>query len=242
MVESIAKLRKKCQQGRKMKGRSGEHWIVLKLYRRVSIYFTKFFLTLGVSANQASFLSFLCAVIAAVLFAAAFPIYSALGALFVFLCQVIDYSDGEIARYHGTAGKKGERVESALGHLDLPLYYIGMGFGAMRLTGRPEFLAAAAVSAVLLMKKQVIDETARVYLKKSFHQSAGDSIRRAFSSWKSALLFFAFSHFLLNFAFIAAGALFLPHAMTAVWLFLSVAGYIVYSHSFVKGGKILSKL
>jgi len=235
MVESIAKLRKKCQSNRKVKGRAGEHWIALKLYRRVSIYFTKFFLTIGVSANQVSALSFLLALSAALLFTTGSHLYSAFGALLIFISQTIDYSDGEIARYRGTAGKKGERVENVLGHLDIPMYFIGMGWGAMALTGRVEFLAAAAVCAILQMKKQVLDEVSRVYSKKSFHASAKDSLSRVFSNWKSVLLFAGFSHFLLNFAFMVFAVLFLPQVMVFVWLFLSIAAFLAYAFGFVRG-------
>lgn len=241
MAESIAELREKCQKGRVVKGRRGEHWIARRLYRRVSIYFTKEFLALGLSANQVSVLSLAVSVIAAVMFASGEFAYSAAAGILVFVAQATDYSDGEVARYRKTAGEKGERVEYVLGHLDIPLYFIGAGLGAMKVTGRVEFAAMGAVCAVLIMKKQHNDEIAKTYSKKIFHTDAKDSFKRVFSSWKTTLVFLAFSQYLLLFVFMATGFFFVQQFTVLAWFFLTMGGYIVHSRDFVEDKSSMAK-
>ena len=50
MVESIKELKKICDKGER------EHWYLRLIMRPISMYFTKLFLKLHVSANQVTFL------------------------------------------------------------------------------------------------------------------------------------------------------------------------------------------
>jgi len=128
MVESIKELRIICQKSREnefyYKG-----WVERNLYRRVSIYFTKLFLKLGISANQTTIMGFLTVVIAGVLFILGKPWYWIIGALLIYLFDVLDRVDGEIARYHKSASTRGEYLDGVVYFLGWPFVLACMSFG-----------------------------------------------------------------------------------------------------------------
>jgi len=120
MVESIKELRIICQKSRENEFYYKD-WVERNLYRRVSIYFTKLFLKLGISANQTTIMSFFILVIAGVLFILGKPWQWIIGALLIYLFDVLDRVDGEIARYHKSASTRG-------GYLDGVVYFLGWPF------------------------------------------------------------------------------------------------------------------
>ncbi len=105
MIESIDELRRICQSREDQFYQMG--WVERNILRRVSIYFTKFFLIIGASANQVTSLSFLIAIIGGVFLTFANPIYWIIGALLLLLFTVLDLADGEVARYRGSASPSG---------------------------------------------------------------------------------------------------------------------------------------
>ena len=120
MTESIKELRIICQKSRESEFYySG--WVDRNLYRKVSIYFTKLFLKVGISANQTTIMSFFILVIAGVFFALGKPWHWIIGALLVYLFDVLDRVDGEIARYNKSASTRG-------GYLDGITYFLGWLF------------------------------------------------------------------------------------------------------------------
>ncbi len=111
MVESLRELEKICLPDRKVRGRIGEHWITAKFQRKISIRLTWLLLHTPISANQTSMLSFLIGILGAVLVAFPEYYYSIIAVLFLYFSEWLDSSDGEIARYRKTSGKKGEMIE-----------------------------------------------------------------------------------------------------------------------------------
>jgi len=105
--ESIEELRKICQESR-YKNEGGMPWFERNFYRRFSIYFTKIFLKIGISANQATLISFFIGIIAGTFFVLGDPEYWIAGALLLYPCTVFDRVDGEIARYNNSASAAGE--------------------------------------------------------------------------------------------------------------------------------------
>ena len=101
MVESISELRRICQP----KDAKGN--IVDSLYRKVSIYFTKFFLYMPITANQITILFAICGVISGILFAIGDYWLSLIGSGILFFHYILDYVDGEVARYRKSASQKG---------------------------------------------------------------------------------------------------------------------------------------
>jgi len=95
LVESIKELRKICQEG----ASPGP-------YRVVSIYITKFLLYTPITANQTTVLYIVIGLIAAVLFASGNYWWSLAAAILAIISYILDYVDGEIARYrkHSSTG------------------------------------------------------------------------------------------------------------------------------------------
>ena len=105
--ESIKELRTICQESR-YESEGGMPWIERNFFRRISIYFTKLLLKMGISANQATLISFFIGLIAGTFFVFGDPIYWIVGALLLYPCTVFDRVDGEIARYNNSASAAGE--------------------------------------------------------------------------------------------------------------------------------------
>ena len=128
--ESIKELRKICQESR-YKDEGGMHWFERNFYRRISIYFTKIFLKIGISANQATLLSLISALFGGLfLIFATNILYLFISALFLILCLVLDRVDGETARYSKSSSKLGAHFDSMVGTFLHAYVIICMTFGA----------------------------------------------------------------------------------------------------------------
>jgi len=129
--ESIKELREICQESR-YAAEGGMPWFERYFYRSVSIHFTKIFLKIGISANQATLLSLIFG-----LFGGFFLIFTnlgfwalAIGALFLVLCLIFDRVDGEIARYKKSCSKVGAHFDLMVGSTLHPYLLFCMTFGA----------------------------------------------------------------------------------------------------------------
>jgi len=108
MVESIRELRKICQIVKHSKFRESKfHWLKWNFYCRLSIYITKVFLKLGISANQTTLCGFFAGIIGCSFFVFGNPEYWIVGILPLYLSRLFDAADGEIARYNKTASATG---------------------------------------------------------------------------------------------------------------------------------------
>jgi len=106
MSESIKDLRRICQVSRET-GFYQFGWFEKNFLRKVSIYFTKLFLKMKISANQVTFISLSVGIAAGILFTFGSAQLWVIGALLLYFSQVLDVSDGEVARYNRTASAKG---------------------------------------------------------------------------------------------------------------------------------------
>lgn len=104
--ESIRELKYICQYSRE-KDYSKRAWPERYIQRPISIYLTKLFLIIGISANQASLIGFIIAVIGGVFLTFAHPAYWLIGIALLFIFMVIVTVDGEIARYDKISSPKG---------------------------------------------------------------------------------------------------------------------------------------
>ena len=118
---SIIELRTKCQK--KLEGK--EIWGYSKIQRRISIYFTWFWIKLNVSANHITLFNLLV-----VMFASLFIIERMfwLGFIFLHLFFIIDCSDGELARYYRTQSYKGLFLDRLVHIVAEPLIFLSCGF------------------------------------------------------------------------------------------------------------------
>ena len=127
-MESIKELRRICQETRDdvLYQRS---WFDRNLTRRISIYFTKVFLKLGISANQATAVDLLIGLAAGALLVSPDPALWIVGILVFYAFFVFDCVDGEIARYRKTSSPVGSYLDGGLGVLMWPYILACMTFG-----------------------------------------------------------------------------------------------------------------
>ena len=129
-IKQIKELRRICQESR-YENEGGMPWFERKFYRRFSIYFTKIFLKIGISANQATLLSLISALFGGLfLIFANNTLYLLISALFLILCLVLDRVDGEIARYTKTTSKIGKDLDLIVGTFLNPYLFACMAFGS----------------------------------------------------------------------------------------------------------------
>jgi len=127
-MESIKELRLICQESRDdvLYQRS---WFDRNFTRRFSIYFTKPFIKLGISANQATAVDFLIGLAAGIFLTFANPAFWLIGIALFYLYFVFDCVDGEIARYRKTSSPVGSFLDGGLGLMMWPYILACMTFG-----------------------------------------------------------------------------------------------------------------
>ena len=123
LVEPIEELKKICRKetnGGTLKGR---------MVRKVSIYVTKLLLSLGLSADQTTLLRIFFGILAGLIYTYGTPIYLVIASLLLGFSGILDFCDGEVARYRGKPKFPGVYVDS-LGHWILsPFIYACISFG-----------------------------------------------------------------------------------------------------------------
>ena len=109
-MPAIHEMREVCQT--KRMDRRGKmvftgFWVNRLITRRFSIYFTWFFVKLGVSANQVTALMLFFGIAGIALCIPHVLWTTILGGLFLILLQTLDCVDGEVARWTKTSSVKG---------------------------------------------------------------------------------------------------------------------------------------
>lgn len=127
-MESIKELRRICQVSRESESFK-DSWFAKHCTRRVSIYFTKFFLIIGASANQVTGLGFFIGIIAGVFLVFPSSIYWIIGALLLLLFSVLDSVDGEVARFRRSASAAGAFWDGAAVMVIWQYTLVCMSFG-----------------------------------------------------------------------------------------------------------------
>ncbi len=105
-MTSIKELRLKCQATKVEKD-----YIVHKGLRKVSIYVTRLFLVTSITSNQVTLISCFIGVLGGFFLSLGRDRYYLIGALLYVLFIIFDLVDGEIARYRGTMGMKGDYLD-----------------------------------------------------------------------------------------------------------------------------------
>ena len=114
-LPSIAELRKVCQPDTVVGRASGEHWAGRLYMRHVSIYLTRVLLPTPVTADAVTWGMILSGVAAAAVLAVP-GLWTAVAAfLLIQVQQLLDCSDGEIARWRKTTGPMGVYLDR-IGH------------------------------------------------------------------------------------------------------------------------------
>lgn len=100
-IEAVERYKRLCQKN------ESENYLLDKyLFRKLSIYFTIASIKLGLSANQATFLSLLAALGSLYFFTLNSAGAMITAAVLVFLYYMLDHVDGELARYYIKTGRQ----------------------------------------------------------------------------------------------------------------------------------------
>lgn len=152
MVESIKELRRICQKEYIPPSET--------IIRKVSIYVTKLLLYTRISANQTTGLSIVVGIVAGVFFIFGDKWSILIGALLLWLSYILDYSDGEVARYRGSASLTGSYIDK-LNHIIVePFSFAALSFGIYNTFHDVTVFAfgfSAAISILLI--KLAVDNT-----------------------------------------------------------------------------------
>jgi len=145
---SLAELKTICR-----KGDRDPFWISNIFWRPFSIYVTWFFIRLGVSPNQVTFVSVILAVASSLILVvpstAVYLVSVVLMQLFFFL----DHNDGELARYRAHhVGKSwdqsGRYCDLLIHYFQGPTLYYCLGAGLGAVNGSPWWFVLGAVAAI----------------------------------------------------------------------------------------------
>ncbi|MFC1940387.1 CDP-alcohol phosphatidyltransferase family protein [Chloroflexota bacterium] len=119
-VESIAQLRRICEK---------EEPFLERPVSFIAVCLTKLFLYTGISANQVTLLSIFIGLGAGIFFVYGQNWSMLVGSLMWCLHGVLDYSDGQIARYRCTAGLTGTYLDKLAHQIVDPYIFITIAFG-----------------------------------------------------------------------------------------------------------------
>ena len=130
MVESIKELRKLCQTSSRANYDAGKSDWRSPVLWTFSIYFTKLLLILGITPNQVTWLFLGLAIIASFLFMPGIYILTLIGLVCYYIYHVLDYCDGEVARYTKKFSNYGVYLDYMAHIIVNPLLMIGISIGA----------------------------------------------------------------------------------------------------------------
>lgn len=146
-MESIAELRRICQETRD-DVLYQRNWFDRNVTRRISIYITKPFLLLGLSANQTTLVDLLIGLAAGAFLTSANPRHWLIGIALFCLFFVFDCVDGEIARYRKSSSPEGSYLDGGLGVLMWPYILACMTFGIQSALQSNVVFAVGFVAAI----------------------------------------------------------------------------------------------
>lgn len=136
-------------------GKPADGWLSRHVHRRISRVFSYVFLQLGLSANMATFATFLLGAAAAWLMAQTSHVTMIAGGLLYWGASIADGIDGEMARLTLTESAFGEQLDTAVDQATHLLFLAGIGVGWWRqglsTTGMLVGIAVAAGVPLVLL-------------------------------------------------------------------------------------------
>ncbi|MGI8631205.1 MAG: hypothetical protein ACR2NA_01470 [Solirubrobacterales bacterium] len=152
-VPPVAELERICGgEGRGSDEPRNVRFLYARLVRKLSIRLTWVLLKLGIGADGATLLGIGVGLVGAVMLGTADAWLLLAGLVLLQLSFVLDYSDGEVARFRGTSGPAGGYLDW-IGHYYLPAVTTGaLAWGAVVSGGTPWLLAAAGVMVLGLVR------------------------------------------------------------------------------------------
>jgi phosphatidylglycerophosphate synthase len=163
MIEPPKKLRKICQKQRESwyekNIMSRESWYIKGVIRKVSIYITWLLLHTPITANQVTVLFIVIGLIGVSLFGIGIRWCSIIGVGLLYLYTILDYVDGEIARYRKTSSPLGSFIELVGHNIVNPLIFIGISFGVFHNYSNPVIFLLGFLAAISLILLQNLRPT-----------------------------------------------------------------------------------
>ncbi len=149
-MATIKELRQKCQATKVEKD-----YIVHKILRTVSIYITSILIMTPVTSNQVTVISCLVGILGGFFLSFGRDWYYVIGALLYVLFIILDLVDGEVARYRGTAGIKGDYLDYLIHFFVAASLFGFLSFGVYRNINH----IGAFVFGFLAMSANLIDKS-----------------------------------------------------------------------------------
>jgi len=122
-LPSIEELRKICQP------EDIDQTPLARTYRSISVYITKLFLYTPITPNQITLLGALIYIAGAALFISGSPLMIIIGGLVVRAAILLDYVDGNVARYRGTSSPEGTFLDKLSDCVPQIFLFIFLSFG-----------------------------------------------------------------------------------------------------------------
>lgn len=121
-----------------------------KIIRPISFYLTPPFLFLGFSANQVTLLSLLTGLIGCGLLISGHYYFMLAGTVFLLSFLMLDFIDGNIARFHGKTNHFGKFLDGVSGTVIYTLIPICLGLGAGNKSHGNDFLHISSETSIIL--------------------------------------------------------------------------------------------
>jgi phosphatidylglycerophosphate synthase len=118
------------------------------IYRPLGLWFTKLLLPTGIHPNYLTYFMIILAICAAALFVVAQTWSYFLAIIFVFLFQILDCTDGQIARYRNICTKRGWFIDLVHEAIAFPLILFGIGLGVFYKHWNLIYLYAGSLAAI----------------------------------------------------------------------------------------------
>lgn len=134
--------------------------------RRISPYFTKFFIEHGVSANQVSSFAILLTLIASALFIFSNAYLMLVSSMLNLLGHLMDQADGEIARMTNTKTVLGEFLEGITWHVADFSFFIFFGLGLYNVSASSFFILCGFSFALATWITRSLRQSVKVKMTK----------------------------------------------------------------------------
>ncbi len=126
---TIAELRATYSPEKRQSDRSFSLWVAF-VARPISFYITWVFIRADVRATPVTWFGAGIALAGCVFLALGGYLFQVAGALLIALWSVLDTVYGNLARYYGSAGKRGEFMDALVGYLVVAALFCSLGIGA----------------------------------------------------------------------------------------------------------------
>ncbi|RJQ17642.1 CDP-alcohol phosphatidyltransferase family protein [Candidatus Woesearchaeota archaeon] len=184
-MPTIAQLRKRCQRPEQEKF-SAYHLF----FRSLALHFTRFFIFLRATPNQVTLLAILLYIFPALFFIFGNTYLQIAGVLLLYLINILDKSDGQLARYTKIFTKKGLFLDGVFHALNHVVVYFCIGLGVFLRTSDSTFLLAGSAIVIFALLTDVFHLQRLLILKKgaSAENSSARIQKTRFHRLKSILL------------------------------------------------------